>query len=444
MGRDSNPQPPACALDSGSGWWSGLGTRLCAEEYGFGALADRRQRFSVHLGHLVARFKLGRTCALLHCATRRLRYPTDRRRCHVCCEMVVDICATCGEEHEPPRGSKCKRTKLLKHVKEESSSGGETVALASTRPSAIAEGEQPGTSAVMSASLGRVEAFEEDEEEKTLRKLLAAKDCERRKMALRAALEDEPTKPGKAKEKVKSKSAKVEKLKIKKEKDETVVKPEKKASGKESDSDDDEPEDSSEESSSSSSSSSESDSDDKRSRSKRRRRKRSKFSLYKFTPDEKRLKKCTFIELIYASLCWVLKRGERVGMEYKELKGYVGHIAYMCMHASMNNYTDRAFRCYDKAIRDRAKEKGLKAFRMGNSALSLVHFNLNNIRGSREVRKPSRTTFSGRSYSVPSKVCYSFNYSRDGCVSKRCEYEHKCIVCKGSDHTVSNCKQKKY
>ena len=364
--------------------------------------------------------------------------------------MVLDICATCGEEHEPPRGVKCKRAKLGKRVKSEPSSSDETAPGGSTE-----HVEENVVAAVkFGIASGLPDAFEEDDEERELRRLLAAKECEKRKVLLRAALEDKPeeaekpVKSVKVKEKVKTKSKSPKgKSKTKTEKDEKegdAVKVEKKTAAKEEDSDDEDPEDSSSDSSSSSESSSDSDSDDKRSRSKRRRRKRSKFSLYKFTPDDKRLKKCTFIELIYAALCWVLKRGERVGMEYKDLKGYVGHIAYMCMHASMNNYTDRAFRCYDKAIREKAKDKGLKVFRMGNTALSLVHFNLNNIRGSREVRKPTRPAFTGRSYSMPSKVCYSFNYNRDGCTLKRCEYEHKCIVCKASDHAVNTCKQKRY
>ena len=378
----------------------------------------------------------------------RVRYLLDT--------MVLDICAACGEEHEPPRGNKCKRTKLGKRIKSELSSGDEAAAGAGavagpdhvvcTVASAMRDGSAAGVS----------EAYEEDEEERDLRRQLAAKECEKRKILLRAALDDKSEKaekPGKsskgkerAKEKAKSPKTPKEKTKAKEGKDETDTEQaasEKKVA-KTADSDDGDSSDSPSDSSSSSESSSDSDSDDKRSRSKRRRRKRSKFSLYKYTPDDKRLKKCTFIELIYAALCWVLKRGERVGMEYKDLKGYVGHIAYMCMHASMNNYTDRAFRCYDKAIREKAKDKGLRAFRMGNTALSLVHFNLNNIRGSKEVRKPARQAFSGRNYSMPSKVCYSYNYSRDGCTSKRCDYEHRCIVCKASDHTVNTCKQKRY
>ena len=35
--------------------------------------------------------------------------------------MALDNCATCGEEHEPPQGSKCKRTRLSrKPIKKES------------------------------------------------------------------------------------------------------------------------------------------------------------------------------------------------------------------------------------------------------------------------------------------------------------------------------------
>ena len=378
--------------------------------------------------------------------------------------MGVDICAACGEEHEPPRGTKCKRTKLPKKVKSEVlSSGDETSGGAGT-------GAGTGANAGAGAAVDHVDAavkaeppsrvepyYEEDEEEHNLRKMLAARECERRKVLLRAALEAGPSKETEIVAKVvhskptkSTKSAKSTKKKAKSEKEKAVKEvdtdnlPKKSSEKSDSSDDDDDPDESSEDSSSSSDTSSESDDEDRKSRSRRRRRKRSKFSLHKYTPDDKRLKKCTFVELIYAALCWVLKRGRRVGMEYDQLRGYVGHIAYMCMHASMNNYTDRAFRCYDKAIRDRAKDKGLKAFKMGNTALSLVHFNLNNIRGTKETRRPVRTSYGGKQFSAPIRVCYSFNYNRDGCTLKRCEYEHKCIACKSSDHSVNNCKQKKY
>ena len=59
----------------------------------------------------------------------------------------------------------------------------------------------------------------------------------------------------------------------------------------------------------------------------------------------------------------------------------------MCMHATMNNYTNEAYRGYDGAIREKAKEKGLRAFKMGDNGLSLLYFNLDNSRGHKAVRK---------------------------------------------------------
>ena len=61
----------------------------------------------------------------------------------------------------------------------------------------------------------------------------------------------------------------------------------------------------------------------------------------------------------------MIRCGKHVGMNFDDLVGYVGHAAYMCMLATSNSYTDRAFRGYDKAVRDRAKANGLLAFYMG-------------------------------------------------------------------------------
>ena len=81
------------------------------------------------------------------------------------------------------------------------------------------------------------------------------------------------------------------------------------------------------------------------------------------------------IELIYAALFWAIWRRKHVGMTFDDLVRYIGHMAYMCMHATSNTYTDRAFQGYDKAVHDRAKENALSAFSMGDHKLYILHFN---------------------------------------------------------------------
>ena len=71
-----------------------------------------------------------------------------------------------------------------------------------------------------------------------------------------------------------------------------------------------------------------------------------------------------------------MKRSKQVGFTYEDLVNYMGHIAYMCMHTSILTYTDRAFRSYDKAIRDKVKEEGVSAFKMRDHEVSLLHFKL--------------------------------------------------------------------
>ena len=138
------------------------------------------------------------------------------------------------------------------------------------------------------------------------------------------------------------------------------------------------------------------------------------------------MSRLTAIELIYAALVWVLRKGKHVGMDFDDMHGYVGHVAYMCRHAITGTYSDSAFRGYDKVIRDKAKAKGLRAFRMGDQELSMLHFTLDN---SRYVRRPFQQTFvggrsatgGGKTFGQPISVCYAFNYCKDGCTARRCE-----------------------
>ena len=72
-----------------------------------------------------------------------------------------------------------------------------------------------------------------------------------------------------------------------------------------------------------------------------------------------------------------MKRLERVGMDMDHMRGYMGHLAYLGMHATTGNYTDDSYRGYDNSGREKVK-KGLKQFKMGDHELSLLHFNLDN------------------------------------------------------------------
>ena len=71
---------------------------------------------------------------------------------------------------------------------------------------------------------------------------------------------------------------------------------------------------------------------------------------------------------------------DRVGMDMDHMWRYMGHLAYLCMHTTTDNYTDDAYRGHDKAVREKVKEKGLKQFKMGDHELSLLHFNLDNAK----------------------------------------------------------------
>ena len=89
-------------------------------------------------------------------------------------------------------------------------------------------------------------------------------------------------------------------------------------------------------SSSSSSSSPSSDSEGSGSHERRRRRRnnRSKFYIDTYIKGRKNVRRITFIELLYAALVWGAKRASKVNMNMAAVRGYMGHLAYMCMHAT--------------------------------------------------------------------------------------------------------------
>ena len=79
-------------------------------------------------------------------------------------------------------------------------------------------------------------------------------------------------------------------------------------------------------------------------------------------------------------------------MNMAVVRGYMGHLTYMCMHAMMGNYNDEVYQEYDRAVRDKVSDKGLRAFRMGDNLLSLLHFNLDNAHAMRENQKGHTTS----------------------------------------------------
>ena len=196
--------------------------------------------------------------------------------------------------------------------------------------------------------------------------------------------------------------------------------------------------------SSKSESSCSSDSSKRHIRRTHKKKKHSKFSLHGFTKNKKSVKKLSFPELMYAALLWGVKRGQKVGMSSTDLQAYMGHLCYLSMHATSNTFTDEAFRGYDRAIRERAKERGVRAFKMGDNNISLLHFNLDNSKALRESKRFSASKYTQRDYSKPKRgLCYAYNFNRDGCKASECKWEHKCVNCKSKDHIVSACPGRK-
>ena len=80
--------------------------------------------------------------------------------------------------------------------------------------------------------------------------------------------------------------------------------------------------------------------DGARHRSRSRRRRCSKFAIQKYTKDEKCAKKLTAIELIYVVLLWVMQCRKHVDMGVDDILRYMGHMAFMILHATSGTYMD--------------------------------------------------------------------------------------------------------
>lgn len=362
--------------------------------------------------------------------------------------MGVELCSGCGEEHEPPRGIKCKsaKAKLAKKIKMERDADSDST---SPEKSAVEEiADQMAGLMVAESSKGagkadtsksaRAETASKDEEEEALIREIAELDRERRKTKLKTVL-DKKKKKLEAAEQIRAGGSGCRQRKR-----------DKKASHRRSRRD--ESSGSSDSDSSKDSSSDSTDSDWSRSRSRsrtrRRRRRRGKFAIDRYTKGKKRVSKLVFSELLYAACMWGHKRSVKMDWEIEQAAGYMGHLAYLCMHATTNNYSDEAYRGYDEAIREKAKDKGMKAFRLGDTELSLLHFNMDNTRSNRETVKATVKSSKKGSSAEGSKavkgVCYGHNYNKEGCVRKKCDWDHRCVTCKSWDHTYESCPSKKY
>ena len=93
-------------------------------------------------------------------------------------------------------------------------------------------------------------------------------------------------------------------------------------------------------------------------------------------------------------------------------------------------------------MREKANEKGLNHFKLGDQELSLLHFNLDNAKALNDSQNVAAMSTGTGAKKVPeggSKVkgaCYGYNYNKEGCTTKDCKWEHRCLTCKSKDHSI--------
>lgn len=369
--------------------------------------------------------------------------------------MSLPYCKACGVEHKKPVDDKCRQPRKMKKEKlePEGAEGGADVE----------GGQLQGNSAPQTTEVG------EDEEERQLLEETRRRACERRKRRLRAALEagseEERAEDGPL-EDLKEQIRALQMLTLQprgreesradgergggKKKRKSRRKKTKKKSRACSDTSSDSSSDSS------SGTSSEEDADSKA--EKRERRRRRKFSLKHYTLKRKAVKKLNFSEFMYAALNWAVKKGPKVGMEEPDYLRYMSHLSYISQKAASYNYVDEAFTAYDTAIREKVVEGDLSAFKLCDSEVSQLHFNMDNDREHGRRARPSRpaggrpaaaagwgTGITRAAKGRPNGgACYDFNYSKQGCHIDKCHWDHVCINCRAKDHNLDRCPARKY
>ena len=115
-------------------------------------------------------------------------------------------------------------------------------------------------------------------------------------------------------------------------------------------------------------------------------------------------------------------------------KGLIAHGLVMAEKAAKSLFVSEAFVGYDEEVRKRAGMSGPAAFGSVLQEEILRHFCYENTKRHRAQSKPAITKTTKGSLS---KTCHRFNDS--GCVSKSCQYAHRCSSCDDWGHGKRSC-----
>jgi len=165
---------------------------------------------------------------------------------------------------------------------------------------------------------------------------------------------------------------------------------------------------------------------------------RSKWSLKRYTIDNKEVRKLSPWEIVEAT-CETLDIDL---MTTKDHRALLVHLGFLAQRAKNDVFKESAHAEYDLTVRKRALREGFEAFRTGNEFAAISRYNYDNLRGrgdknykrlsKRRAHSPSKgVTKDGKA------PCYTWN-SREGCSRENCFYSHHCSKC-GKGHRLFKC-----
>ena len=168
------------------------------------------------------------------------------------------------------------------------------------------------------------------------------------------------------------------------------------------------------------------------------RRRRSKWSLKRFTPGKKDLKRVNCYELICATTQWASGIKE---LSVADLRALMDHINFLANRAMHNDFIDQAHTDYDEAIRKLAEEVGFAAFAKENRGISVIHYGAQNMRSKKPVVGLGPYTARRPVLGNTKRPCYAWN-SDGGCsrTEEDCRFGHVCSKCGVKGHRRQKCK----
>ena len=171
--------------------------------------------------------------------------------------------------------------------------------------------------------------------------------------------------------------------------------------------------------------------------------KASKYEYTKYIPKDKDNRALSFEDFMYAALKWVIDNKD---IDVVDMKNYLRHLSYLAHKAGPKVFVQEAVIDYDKAVRAKAEENGMKAFTAGDVELTLLYFGYENTvagnSASKQSQKSGGTGTNGQGAKKQALRCHLFNFEESGCPKGgSCKFPHVCKKCGAKDHGFIKCKK---